>query len=134
MQGLESASQRTSRGLPRGNRATGRWRAPEGGNLNIHLVEPLNHFVKLQDNVWESGSWGLDDSQAKKLVGGKIYFHKKRREPSFYGGTILGYRVHQDGEYQGKIVFQLQHSQSCRNVSTDKSGWNKVMKITQPEN
>ncbi len=99
--------------------------------MNIHLVEPLNNFVKLQENVWESGSWGLDEGQAKELVGGEIYFHKKRQEPSFYGGTILGYRVHQDGEYQGRIVFQLRHSQACRNVRTDKSGWVKDIKIVQ---
>jgi hypothetical protein len=105
----------------------------EDENMNIHLVEPLNHFVKLQDNVWESGSWKLDEVQAKKLVGGEIYFHKKRLEPSFYGGTILGYRVHQEGENQGRIVFKLQYNLSCRNVSTDKSGWNKLMKITQLE-
>jgi hypothetical protein len=103
------------------------------GTMNIHLVEPLNHFVKLQDNVWESGSWGLDEGQAKKLVGGEIFFHKKRQEPSFYGGTILGYRVHRDGECQGKIVFQLRHNQACRNVSTDKSGWSKDMKIIESE-
>ena len=99
--------------------------------MNIHLVESLSHFVKLKDNVWESGSWGLDDSIAKKLIGGKIYFHKKRQEPSFYGGTILGYRIHKDGESQGKIVFQLEHSQSCRNVNTGKSGWSKDMKIIE---
>ena len=45
--------------------------------MNIHLVEPLNHFVKLKDNVWESGWWRLDEDKAKKLVGGEIYFHKK---------------------------------------------------------
>jgi hypothetical protein len=101
------------------------------GKMNIHLVEPLNNFVKLQDNVWESGAWGLDESQAQKLVGGEIYFHKKRQEPSFYGGKIVGYRVHPEGEYQGKIVFQLRHSQTCRNVSTNKSGWNKNMKIVE---
>ena len=101
--------------------------------MNIHLVEPLNHFVKLQDSVWESGSWQLDEDQAKKLVGGEIYFHKKRMEPSFYGGTILGYRVQQDGEQQGKIVFKLHYSLSCRNVRTDKSGWKKFMKITKLE-
>ena len=67
------------------------------------------------------------------MVGGEIYFHKKQLEPSFYGGTILGYRVHQEGEYQGKIVFKLQYSLSCGNVSTDGSGWNKVMKITELE-
>jgi len=99
--------------------------------MNIHLVEPLNNFVKLKDNVWESGSWGLDEDLAKKLVGGEIYFHKKRQEPSFYGGTILGYRVHQDDEDQGRIVFQLQHRASCRNVSTNKSGWIKNVKIIE---
>jgi len=101
--------------------------------MNIHLVEPLNHFVKLQDNVWESGWWKMDEDKAKKLVGGEIYFHKKRLEPSFYGGTILGYRVNQDGEYQGKIIFKLQHRPSCRNVRTDKSGWHKDVKIIERE-
>jgi len=101
--------------------------------MNIHLVEPLNNFVKLNDNVWESGCWAVDEDKAKKLVGGEIYFHKKRQEPSFYGGTILGYRVEQDGEYQGKIIFQLQHVQSCRNVSTGKTGWKKDVKIMERE-
>ena len=32
--------------------------------MNIHLVEPLNHFVKLKDNVWESGWWRLDEDKA----------------------------------------------------------------------
>jgi hypothetical protein len=97
--------------------------------MNIHLVEPSNHFVKIEDNVWESGWWNLDEGEAKKLVGGEIYFHKKRQEPSFYGGTILGYRVNHDGEYQGRIIFKLQYSPACRNISTDKSGWTKDVKI-----
>jgi hypothetical protein len=97
--------------------------------MNIHLVEPLNRFVKLQDNLWESGGWMLDEGKAKKLVGGEIYFHRKRQEPSFYGGTIIGYRIDPDGQYQGRIVFKLRHDLSCRNVSTDKSGWTKDMKI-----
>jgi hypothetical protein len=101
--------------------------------MNIHLVESSNHFVKLQDNVWESGWWTLDESKAKRLVGGEIYFHRKRQEPSFYGGTIIGYRINQEGENQGRIVFKLQHSLSCRNVSTDKSGWIKNMKIIELE-
>ena len=102
-------------------------------NLNIHLVEPVNHFVKLQDNVWESGWWKLDEDQAKKLVGGEIYFHKRKREPSFYGGGILGYRVYPDGEYEGKIIFKLRHRPSCRNVRTDKCGWKKNVKIIEFE-
>jgi len=101
--------------------------------MNIHLIEAVNHFVKLQGDVWESGSWLLDEAQARKLVGGEIYFHKKRQEPSFYGGTILGYRVHEKGENEGRVVFKLQYSPACRNIRTDKTGWNKGIKITALE-
>jgi hypothetical protein len=97
--------------------------------MNIHLIENLNNFVKLQDNIWESGWWNIDEDKAKKLVGGEIYFHKKQQEPSFYGGTITGYRIEQDGQYQGRIIFTLRHSKACRNVKTDKHGWSKKMKI-----
>jgi hypothetical protein len=102
--------------------------------MNIHLVEPSHNFKSLHDDTWESGWWKLNESKAQQLVGGEIYFHKKRQEPSFFGGTVLGYRVEQDGQHQGSIVFKLQHSQSCRNVRTDKSGWSKDMKIISPEN
>lgn len=97
--------------------------------MNIHMIEPLNNFVKLPDNNWESGWWSLDESQAKQLVGGEIYFHKKRLEPSFFGGSITGYRIDQDPQYEGKIIFTLQYHAACRNVSTDKLGWSKKIKI-----
>ncbi len=97
--------------------------------MDIHLVEHVNNFVKLQDNLWESGWWKLDEQKAEKLVGGQIYFHKTRQEPSFYGGNILGYRVEEVGQHQGRIIFKLQHSKTCRNVCTDKSGWSDNMKI-----
>jgi len=97
--------------------------------VNIHLIENVNNFARLKDNAWESGWWVLDESKALKLVGGEIYFHKKQREPSFYGGTITGYRVEQNGQYEGRIVFAFEHTQSCRNVKTDKHGWSKKMKL-----
>ena len=101
--------------------------------MNIHLIEKVNNFVKLQDNTWESGWWSIDESQAKKLVGGEIYFHKKQQEPSFYGGTITGYRIEQDGQYQGRVVFTLRYSDTGRNVKTDKHGWSKHIKIIDHE-
>jgi hypothetical protein len=97
--------------------------------MNIHIIEPLNHFVNLQDRGWESGWWSIDENKAKELVGGEIYFHKKQQEPSFFGGNITGYRIEQDEQYQGKIVFILQYNAACRNVRTDKLGWSKKMKI-----
>ncbi|MDY0187513.1 MAG: hypothetical protein RBR16_06285 [Syntrophus sp. (in: bacteria)] len=97
--------------------------------MNIHILEPLNRFVKLQDNEWESGWWCLDEDKAKGLIGGEIYFHKKLQEPSFFGGIITGYRVEQDGQHQGDIVFTLQYHSECRNVRTGKYGWSKKIKI-----
>lgn len=97
--------------------------------MNIHLIENTNNFLRLKENVWESGWWKLDENAALKLVGGEVYFHKKQQEPSFYGGAITGYRVEQGGEYQGKIVFVFEHRQSCRNVRTDRYGWSRKMKI-----
>jgi hypothetical protein len=101
--------------------------------MNIHLIETSNNFVKLQDNTWESGWWSIDESQAQKLVGGEIYFHKKQQEPSFYGGIITGYRIEQDGQYQGKVVFTLRYSDAGRNVKADKHGWSKHIKIIDHE-
>jgi len=101
--------------------------------MNIHLIASLNSFVKLQDNTWESGDWLMDESKAQKLVGGEIYFHKKRQEASFYGGKILGYSIHQDAAERKRIVFNLEYRLSCRNISTDKTGWTKDMKIIGQE-
>jgi len=97
--------------------------------MNIHIIEPLNNFVNLRDKGWESGWWNIDENKAKELVGGEIYFHKKQQEPSFFGGTITGYRVEQNAQYQGRIVFTLQYNAACRNVKTEKLGWSKKMKI-----
>lgn len=97
--------------------------------MNIHMVEPLNNFVKLPDSTWESGWWSLDESIARELVGGEIYFHKKQMEPSFFGGVITGYRIVRDEQHLGKVVFVLQYKADCRNVRTDKNGWSKKMKI-----
>ena len=101
--------------------------------MNIHIIEPVNRFVKLDDNVWESGAWKLTEDRAQKLVGGEIYFHRNRTEPSFYGWTVLGYRVEQEGQDTRRIVFKLQYKKECRNVRTDPSGWSNKIKIIEPE-
>jgi len=99
--------------------------------MKIHLKENSNNFVRLKENLWESGWWALDENRAATLVGGKIYFHKGLQESSFYGGDITGYRVVQDGEHAGLIVFEFKHNKDCRDVRTDKGGWVKKIKIVQ---
>lgn len=97
--------------------------------MEIHLTLSSNNFKKLKDNTWECGWWWVNENQAQQLIGHEIYFHKKRLEPSFYGGTIKGYRVDKEGPYQGKTIFQFEYSQACRNIITNRTGWSKEMKI-----
>ena len=102
--------------------------------MRIHLIEKTNNFKKLRENIWESGGWKLQQSKAEKLIGGKIFFHKERQEASFYGGTVQGVRVEQDGVNQGRIAFEFQFHQDCRNIKTDRTGWSMKMKIiAEPE-
>jgi hypothetical protein len=99
--------------------------------MKIHLIDKYNNFHNLRDNIWECGWWTLREEKARKLVGGEIYFHKSRVEPSFYGGTIVGYRVQLDGVHRGQTVFEFQYNHSSRNVRTDKYRWSKEMKIIE---
>lgn len=99
--------------------------------MSIHLLEPVNNFVKLQDKIWQCGWWKLEEDKVQELIGSEIYFHKKRSEPSFYGGTIKGYRVEQEGPHQGRVVFEFEVQQTCRNIKTDGKGWSLEMKIVK---
>ena len=101
--------------------------------MHIHVLEPVNNFVKLHDNVWECGWWNLEENKVRELIGSDIFFHKKRLEPSFYGGKIRGYRIEQEGPYEGKIVFEFEFKQACRNIKTDSTGWSMEVKIITEE-
>jgi len=97
--------------------------------MPIHVLEPVNNFKKLRDNLWECGWWRLAENQVQDLLGSSIFFHKKRLEPSFYGGTIKGYRIEEEGPYQGRVVFEFEFQPACRNIKTDGTGWFLEMKI-----
>jgi hypothetical protein len=103
----------------------------EHAKMKIHLIETANNFNKLREKIWECGWWKLEEDKAKKLIGGHIYFHKKRSEPSFYGGSIRGYRVKQEEPNQGKIIFEFEYHSACRGIKTDKTGWSIAKKIVQ---
>lgn len=97
--------------------------------MQIHLIENANNFTKLRPRVWESGWWLLDEEDAKKLVGGRIFFHRKKTEPSFYGGSIRSYRVKEEEPHKGSIIFEFEYDDGFRGVKADKTGWFKERKI-----
>ena len=63
------------------------------------------------------------------MIGGQIYFHERKRDPSFYGGQIVDVHRAIDGAYPDKIVFKFLFSRDCRGVRTSSDGWAQVMKL-----
>src|SRR3954469_894384 len=84
----------------------------------IHLIEKAGLFKKLDGNIHESGFWAVTPEVAESLIGGDVYFHKKQKETSFFGGKILSYRVHEEeDEHKGRIIFKFEFSRDHRDVS-----------------
>ena len=100
--------------------------------MPIHVLEKQTNFVKLGNNIWECGWWKLKEEQVQNLIGSEIYFHKKKLEPSFYGGTIRSYRFAQEGDYEGQVIFEFEFQQKCRNIKTTSTGWSREAKIVAP--
>ncbi|MDT4965878.1 MAG: hypothetical protein QOJ64_615 [Acidobacteriota bacterium] len=96
----------------------------------IHLIERIGYVQKLEGRICESGFWGVPPQTAQSLLGGDIYFHKKQKESSFFGGKILGYRMHEeDDEYRGRVIFRFEYSREHRDVSAGSGGWSNEKKI-----
>ena|SRR5256885_927522 len=97
----------------------------------IHLIEKLNLIQRIEGNIHESGYWEVAPQIAAELVGGDIYFHKKQKEPSFFGGKILAYRIHEaDDEYpRGRIIFRFEATRDHRGVLAGAGGWSYEKKI-----
>ena len=58
---------------------------------SIHLIERTDKVRKVErsGNEWESGNWPIPEETAKKLVGGSLYLHRGKQQPSHFGGQIL---------------------------------------------
>ena len=98
----------------------------------IHLLERNDkntNITKVSDQVWESGGWSLLEAKAKSLLGGSILFHKKRSEPSFFGGLILNYRIQDKGQKKGLVIFTFEYRADHRNILADRGGWSHEMKV-----
>jgi hypothetical protein len=96
----------------------------------IHLIERVNRIEKLEGSLHESGLWDVPPRTAEELVGGDIYFHKKQKEPSFFGGRVVGYRIYEgEDEYRGRVIFRFESSREHRNISAGAGGWSYEKKI-----
>ena len=96
----------------------------------IHLIERMGHIQKIEGQIHESGLWDVSPQTAQTLIGGYIHFHEKQKEPSYFGGKILAYRIHEsDDQYNGRIIFRFEYSAEHRKVSAGSGGWSNEKKI-----
>jgi hypothetical protein len=99
--------------------------------MKLHLVEKNKRFTREDkfSQIWESGFWKMSQDTANSLVGGDLYLHSAKIKPSYFGGKILGFRVVEDGEWKGRIVFEFEFSPEYKGVSAGKDGWGMEKKI-----
>lgn len=99
----------------------------------IHFVERIGNTWKIsnsaQPHEYESGYWVVSEDTATRLIGGDLFLHDGQKEPSRFGGKILGYRVQRGGDLDGRIIFRIQATGSHRGVKTPKEGWGNEKKI-----
>jgi len=102
-------------------------------SIRIHLIERENRITKVDGQVWECGYWSIPEPKAKQLLDGSIFFHKKRGEPSFFGGIILSYRIHAEGKFKGMVIFTFEYRADHRYFLAENEGWSKDMKVVMRE-
>ena len=93
----------------------------------IHLIERTDNVRKIDrnKNEWASGGWPVPEAVAQKLVGGMLYLHRGKQQPSHFGGQILSYEL----DEAGLVVFTLRAKMDCKDVATDRKGWVKDQKV-----
>ena len=101
----------------------------------IHLIRkddnslPQITAVAPRSDLYRSGNWVVSESTSASLVGSKIYFHRAKSKPSFYGGTITAFERISEGPDAGRIIFTFQFADACRGVKTPGEGWAQEKKI-----
>ena len=95
----------------------------------IHLIEKRWEVSPSVDDpsIKESGFWKfIDEATAKRLVGGKIYFHLKKDEKSHASGRIIGFRHAIGKERENSILFLFREDDPCERVKTETQNWEPV--------
>jgi hypothetical protein len=60
---------------------------------DLHFIcRQFEHWIKVGDNMFETGNRVVSEQVAKEVIGGRIYLHEKQSEPAWHGGTVTGWR------------------------------------------
>lgn len=74
-----------------------------------HLICRNHDGIKLVSMPnYTSSAWYIPEDEAKALIGGMIYFHEAKDQPSYFGGRITGYSLcHVEDDQRARIVIEL---------------------------
>jgi hypothetical protein len=110
------------------------------GNKNmaaIHLIKNdrgLPSIIPIGEqegsDIYYSGYWLIAEAKAKNLIGENIFFHKRKTEPSFFGGVIKCAVKVDQGMYPGRTIFIFKSDQACIGITTPPDGWAQEKKYT----
>lgn len=91
----------------------------------IHLIcghddrdQPNNRTFDVKARAFWSGNWDLSDDDAKAMIGGWIYLHVTKAQPSYYGGPVQDYAwVKTPGvAHEDRVKFRFQPSFIARGL------------------
>ena len=86
-------------------------------------------LIDLDQHERESGYWKVSEQTAQCLVDGDLDIHDGQLASSRFGGIILGYRMQQGGEFDGRMIFRFRASLVHKGVRTDRDGWGGEKKL-----
>ena len=79
---------------------------------NIHFICRDKKNVEVVEHpIYTTGHWGVMNGEADKLVGGMIYLHEKKNDPSYFGGRVLSWDITTEivsPEHAGDIIFTIE--------------------------
>ncbi len=95
----------------------------------IHLIEKMNNVKKIGGSKFESGFWYVSEDTAKQLIGADLFLHSSQDSESHFGGKIVGFRTVGDGDFKGRVVFEIESTMGHKGVKAGKGGWGNEKKI-----
>jgi len=71
----------------------------------------------LGNNKYSSEAWDISEEDARRLVGGKIYFHTTKSEKSYFGGHVDSFEVlTTENAHERRIKLYLTAEIECKGV------------------
>lgn len=100
--------------------------------IRLHVIEKSRSMRPETpgSSVWRSGDWTISEARAARLVGATIHFHEKRRDPSYFGGTIMNFQVQPEGHVNaGQVVFIFERQRDAIGLVAGPEGWKMEQKV-----